>query len=278
MSAIAPEIYAGGWLVTGLGSYGVTAVVAGAGELLRRKTLRHAAVALLAVALALNVCAIGAMWIEAGRAPFKTLYETLFLFPVCIAVVCLVLFWLHRLPLLTLIAAGGALACLIYAWQRPDLESIVLPPALQSAWFVPHVVTYFVAYAALFVSAVLATWALMRRGGDKSAAAGAGSGAAPDAAANKVAIFGFVALTAGLAMGAAWGKSAWGDYWSWDVKENWAFITWLTYLAYHHLRLLPAWRGKRALWVNLACFAAAMFTYLGMHLLPTATGSLHVYQ
>jgi ABC-type transport system involved in cytochrome c biogenesis permease subunit len=91
-------------------------------------------------------------------------------------------------------------------------------------------------------------------------------------------VFGFVALTLGLAMGALWAKSAWGEYWSWDVKENWAFITWLSYLSYHHFRLLRTWRGRRALWVNVACFAAVMFTYLGMHLLPTASNSLHVYQ
>jgi hypothetical protein len=30
--------------------------------------------------------------------------------------------------------------------------------------------------------------------------------------------------------------------------------------------------------VNLACFAAVLFTYLGMHLLPSASNSLHVYQ
>jgi ABC-type transport system involved in cytochrome c biogenesis permease subunit len=97
-------------------------------------------------------------------------------------------------------------------------------------------------------------------------------------AVHKVAILGFVALTLGLAVGAVWGKVAWGQYWSWDPKENWAFITWLAYLGCLHLRLTAGWRGEHALWVNLACFGAAMFTYLGMHLLPAASGSLHVYQ
>jgi len=36
------------------------------------------------------------------------------------------------------------------------MEIISLPPALQSGWFVPHVVTYFVAYAGLFASFALA--------------------------------------------------------------------------------------------------------------------------
>jgi ABC-type transport system involved in cytochrome c biogenesis permease subunit len=195
--------------------------------------------------------------------------------------VCLVLVAIHRLHILTLFAALGSAACLVAALRRPDLEFELLPPALQSAWFVPHVVTYFFAYAGLFASFVLAALALFkawRRG------AAAGELADPDApipleeAAHKAVIFGFVALTFGLGMGAAWGKSAWGDYWQWDIKENWAFVTWLAYLTYLHLRLLPNWRGRKALWLNLASFAAVMFTYLGMNLLPTAKSSLHVYQ
>jgi ABC-type transport system involved in cytochrome c biogenesis permease subunit len=198
----------------------------------------------------------------------------MFLYPFCIALVSLILVWLHKLSLLVPFAAGGALLCLYYALQHPDLEFVLLPPALQSAWFVPHVVTYFVAYAALFISAVLSGLALWKGESVQSNA--------PEQpfsqAAHNAAVFGFVALTLGLAMGALWAKSAWGEYWSWDVKENWAFITWLSYLSYHHFRLLRTWRGRRALWVNVACFAAVMFTYLGMHLLPTASNSLHVYQ
>ncbi|HEY3321069.1 MAG TPA: cytochrome c biogenesis protein CcsA [Planctomycetota bacterium] len=273
MSALASNAVAGGWLLAGLASYSVTAVVSAAGEISRKAPIKKMGLWLLIAALALNGCAIGSMWMEAGRAPFKTLYETLFLYPFCIALVSLVLVRLHRLSLLVPVAAGGAIVCLLYAYNRPDLEYVELPPALQSAWFVPHVITYFVAYAALFISFCLAGLALLKgRKADPS------QPIPLDSAAHKAAVFGFVTLTFGLAMGAAWGKSAWGEYWSWDVKENWAFITWLLYLAYHHVRMLAAWHGRKALWVNMACFAAAMFTYLGMHLLPAASGSLHVYQ
>jgi cytochrome c-type biogenesis protein CcsB len=193
----------------------------------------------------------------------------------------------HRLSLLVPFAAAGALLCFYQAWRKPDLELVVLPPALQSAWFVPHVVTYFIAYAGLFISFVLAALALFRgrRTGFQPVQEGDRQDACPtplplEEAAHKAVMFGFAALTLGLAMGAAWGKSAWGDYWQWDPKENWAFITWLAYLSYLHLRLIGNWRGKRALWINLACFAAVMFTYLGMNLLPKAVakGSLHLYQ
>jgi ABC-type transport system involved in cytochrome c biogenesis permease subunit len=37
------------------------------------------------------------------------------------------------------------------------------------------------------------------------------------------------------------------------------------------------WRGERAAWLLIIGFAVVMFTYLGMHLLPTAEESAHVY-
>lgn len=271
-----------GWLVAGMAAYALTTVVGLAGEVSRALVVRRIGAACLTLATLVNIGALVALGVEADRAPFKTRYETLFLYATCIALVCLLLIAMHRLFILSFFGALGAGACLFAAYCRPDLESELLPPALQSAWFVPHVVTYFFAYAGLFASFVLAAMALIKAW--RAQLSPATASIDPDVpipyedAAHKAAIFGFVTLTFGLAMGAAWGKSAWGDYWQWDIKENWAFVTWLAYLTYLHLRLLPNWRGRRALWLNMASFAAVMFTYLGMNLLPTAQDSLHVYQ
>jgi cytochrome c-type biogenesis protein CcsB len=261
--------------------YGVTMLVGGIGALSGKAAVKRGAAWLMAAGLLVNAGMLAYLWVELGRPPFKTLYETMLLYPLCIAVVTLALVWVHGLLLLTPFSAAGAIICLLYAYLRPDLELVLLPPALQSAWFVPHVVTYFIAYAGLFVSFVLAGLTLVKGWGKPQIAevVSEPESAIPlDDATYKAAAFGFAALTLGLAMGAAWGKSAWGDYWQWDPKENWAFITWLAYLCYLHLRLLREWRGRKVLWLNLACFAAVIFTYLGMHLLPSAEGSLHVYQ
>jgi ABC-type transport system involved in cytochrome c biogenesis permease subunit len=265
------------WVAGGMGIYGMSALAAGSGQVMRKPGLKQASVALLSGGLLLNAVIIGIMWVNAGRPPFKTLYETLLLYPFCIAFVGLLLFALHRVAVIIPIAAAGAVACLIGALMRPDLDIVLLPPALQSPWFVPHVVTYFVAYAALSISALLASIALFKHYTGRAPAKPI-VGGSPDDVVGHAAVFGFVCLTAGLAMGSAWGKSAWGEYWAWDAKENWALITWLAYLTYLHAQMLPAWRGSRALWLNVACFAAVLFTYLGMHLLPTASSSLHVYQ
>lgn len=239
----------------------------------RRKGFSALSAGALGLAFLLNSAVIAAAWIEAGRPPFKTLYETLLLYPWCVWAVTLVLVAMYRLWVLIPFSAGANLIGLVYAVMRPDVEVVNLPPALQSVWFVPHVVTYFVAYAGLFASFALALLALAR-GGWRSGESGCGF----EDYAHRAAMFGIAALTLGLVMGALWGKAAWGDYWTWDPKENWALVSWLSYLIYLHLRLVRGWQGRPAMAILVFSFAAVVFTYLGMSLLPSAGGSLHVYQ
>ncbi len=256
-----------------LGVHGLAALLWAAGTVGRRGRLAEASCWAFALTFLLNTAIIAIRWVEAGRAPFKTLYETLLLYPWCVTAVTLVLLGIYRLKVLVPFSSGVCILGLAYALARPDVEIVNLPPALQSPWFVPHVVIYFVAYSALFVSFVLALLALAKPGWRVG-----GKGAGFEECAHRSVLFGFAALTLGLVMGAAWGKAAWGDYWSWDPKESWALVTWLSYLIYLHLRLVRGWQGRRAMAVCVASFAAVVFTYLGMNLLPAASGSLHVYQ
>lgn len=252
--------------------YAVSLVCALPGPLRRRRGFAHLGATLLGAALLLNLGIIVTAWIDGGRPPFKTLFETMVFYPLCVAAVTLLLVRLHGLYLLVPASSAVCLAGLVYALARPDLERVNLPPALQSAWFVPHVVTYFISYAALFASAALAVIELGRgRWWLKQ------SEESYEEHANHAAIFGLVTLTLGLIMGGMWGKYAWGDYWSWDPKENWALVTWLAYLLYFHLRRMEGWQGRRSMVVLSLAFGAVVFTYLGMNLLPQAKDSLHTY-
>ena len=47
---------------------------------------------------------------------------------------------------------------------------------------------------------------------------------------------GFPLFTLGILSGAVWANSAWGSYWSWDIKETGSFINWLTIAFYLHCR------------------------------------------
>jgi len=259
--------------------HGAALAVSAPAALLRRRRWLLAGLVLLVGALLLNTALLATRWIETGRPPFKTLFETLVFYPWCTGVVTLLLVAGRKLHVLVPFAAGVSLAGVIYALARPDVEAVLLPPALQSAWFVPHVVTYFASYAALFASCALALVALgARRRARRTGAPADEAVRAWEGHAHFAAVFGLGALTLGLFMGAVWGKYAWGDWWGWDIKENWALVTWLAYMIYVHLRLMDGWHGRRAMVLLVGAFAAVVFTYLGMSLLPTSEGSLHVYQ
>jgi ABC-type transport system involved in cytochrome c biogenesis permease subunit len=155
-----------------------------------------------------------------------------------------------------------------------------LPAALQSPWFAPHVVVYFFGYSALgfaFLSAILHLWRpgasvhLLSKGGERLAMTWAGF-------MHRAILFGFIMLTAGLVLGAIWAHAAWGTYWAWDPKENWALVSWLCFAIYLHLRKAGHFDERAGAWLTIAGFAAVLFTYLGMHLLPSAAQSAHVYQ
>jgi ABC-type transport system involved in cytochrome c biogenesis permease subunit len=252
--------------------YTIALIPGVAAAILRSKPLSTASVWAFAAAFAVNTAVLIGMWISAGRAPFSTLYETLLLYPWCVGVVTLVMMALYGLRVLIPLASAGSLIGLIWAATHPDLYMRNLPPALISVWFVPHVVTYFVAYAALAVSMKLAALSLVRP--DWRAKE---SGASFEDYAHRAVMFGFTGLTLGLIMGGIWAKEAWGDYWSWDVKENWSLVSWLAYLTYLHMRYVKGWRGRPAMIVCIVSFAAVVFTYIGMNSLPTAAGSDHVY-
>jgi cytochrome c-type biogenesis protein CcsB len=250
-----------------------------------RQLVARAATALMVAALLLNLGLMLMRWHDAGRAPLKSLFESLVFFALCIAIVYVFFERLYRTRVFGLPATLLALACLAYALARWDAEIVKLPPALQSPWFVPHVMVYFVGYAAVALACVLAVIQLLasrvplvRR--LLSARAGTimtGEELDVEKMSYELVRFGFLLLTAGLLVGAVWAKSAWGDYWVWDPKENWSLVTWLVYAGYLHLHRVRGWRGDKGAWLLIVGFAVVMFTYLGVQSLPTAEGSAHVY-
>ena len=85
---------------------------------------------------------------------------------------------------------------------------------------------------------------------------------------------GFLLLSVGLVSGAVWANEAWGTWWSWDPKETWAFITWLVYAVYLHMRLIRGWQGRKPAWVATAGLFVIAVCYIGVNLLGIG---LHSY-
>jgi len=226
-------------------------------------------------------------WMEAGRPPFKTFYESLIFASFCIILVYLIIELFRKVKIVGAASILMALGCLLFAVVKVDVEIINLPPALQSGWFIPHVVIYFVGYGALAVS--FATGILYLFFPDKIELKGdtawsnflinalGGEVIDLEEFTHQLIVVGFTFLNLGLLTGSLWAKFAWGDYWFWDPKENWSLITWLIYITYFHLRYIKGWRGRKAVVFAIIGFLAVVFTYLGMSVLPTASMSEHVY-
>ncbi len=214
---------------------------------------------------------IAGFWLELGRPPMRTLGETRLWFGILLPASALLIhrFIPWRWPLLYAAAIGFMF--LAFTAMRPETHDRTLMPALQSPWFVPHVVLYLIAYAFLVYAAAVAVFGLsqtLRQNHNTAhylrlAETGLWIG------------FGF--LTLGLLAGAVWAKDAWGHYWTWDPKETWAFLTWAVYLGYFHLRNEWKSRPTRALFFLAAASAVVFLCWFGVNYMPSAAQSVHTY-
>jgi len=146
-----------------------------------------------------------------------------------------------------------------------------LMPALRSYWFVPHLIIYMVAYALMALSLVILVFSRTYRL----------SGFYREISHNLFSSSSAL-LIIGMLCGAVWAKEAWGDYWTWDAKENWAAVTWLLSIAATHAGLFS--RSPRSLRIPrleiafmVLSFIAIQITWYGVNHLPSANKSLHTY-
>lgn len=170
------------------------------------------------------------------------------------------------------IVFGGIVACiaLLAIASSPEVPKEVLPPvpALQSHWLVLHVTFTFAGEAFFAVAFVAALALLFARGEEKRRDL--------DRLTYTLVGIGYPIYTLGaLVFGAIWASYAWGSYWSWDPKETWALITWLTYTAYLHARLVLKMKAKAASILVAAGFIFALFTFFGVNYLVSG---LHSYR
>ncbi len=210
------------------------------------------------------------LWISLDRAPMRTLGETRLWYSFFLGIIgyATYLRWNYKWFLVysVLMAVLFMVINLIY----PENFSKTLMPALQSPWFVPHVIVYIFAYALLGAASLVAAYGIFRvyfRDFGKNILS----------LADNLVYIGFAFLTLGLLFGAIWAKEAWGHYWTWDPKETWAFITWLAYLSYMHYRYFHPKRVKTPLWILALAFVVLLIAWFGVNYLPSAQSSIHVY-
>ncbi len=231
---------------------------------MRRETLSRWASALAWVGLASQTASLGVRAYAAGHLPIYGAYEFSAAFAGGIVLAHLIVE--RRFPRLGLgvCVLPLALALLLYAWTLPmAVEPLI--PIFRSAWLTVHIVAAAVAYSSFAATFGACCLYLAADVGAAKPAGGRRLGAGLlDAAAHRAATVGFFFLTVGIISGAIWAEYVWGRFWSWDPKETWSLVTWLTYAAYLHTRFSRGWQGRKAAIFGIVGFGLVLMTYIGV--------------
>ncbi len=240
-------------------------------------------------------------WSISGHFPISNLYESLYFLAWGISIGQLLIEREYQSPIIPSIAIPIELLTIAFAcFVLPDdlKLSSNLVPALRSSWLVMHVSVVMLSYAALIIGSLLSASVLFIDNNKplqiRSSSTGIGgfkiSNNYPindlvdpiqfsnseelDTLSYRSILIGFVLLTLGLISGAVWANEAWGTWWSWDPKETWAFISWMFYAAYLHMRISKGWQGRRPALLATTGFIVVLVCYLGVNFLGIG---LHSY-
>lgn len=210
------------------------------------------------------------LWIHLGRPPFRTLAETRLWYGVFLSLIGIILYYRWRFKWILSYCLSLAMLFLLLNYLKPETFDKTLMPALQSVWFIPHVIVYMIAYAILSgatliaIDGLLAVWRGNALGNRLIYA-------------DNLVYIGFAFLTFGLLFGGLWAKEAWGHYWTWDPKETWALITWMIYLLYIHFRYRHKHNELLPLWLLVLAMIAVLICWFGVNYLAVAGNSVHTY-
>ncbi len=158
-------------------------------------------------------------------------------------------------------------------WQKNPLENItindkvsfpnrnILEETIRNLFF--HVTLWFAMFLMFLISAIYSLMYLVK--GDPMY----------DTKAYSITQTGIVYGILGLVTGAIWAKFTWGQYWSWDVKQNMTAIAMLIYFAYLILRNSVEDLDQK----GRLCAAYNIFSFVAMipliFVIPRLTDSLH---
>jgi len=231
-------------------------------------------------------------WILSSHFPISNLFESLCFLSWALIIAQLLLEREYQTPIISTLSIPLILLTLGFAcFVLPDelRSSSNLVPALRSSWLVMHVSVVMLSYASLIIGSCLSASVLLIENNEalqiRSNSVGIGGYKISnlsskneviepyqfshleklDTLSYRSILVGFVLLTLGLISGAVWANEAWGTWWSWDPKETWAFISWLFYAAYLHMRISKGWQGRKPALLATSGFFIVLICYLGVN-------------
>jgi len=231
-------------------------------------------------------------WIISSHFPVSNLFESLCFLSWGLLLAQLLLEREYETPIIStlsipLILLTLGFACFVLPEDLRSSSNLV--PALRSSWLVMHVTVVMLSYASLIIGSCISASVLLIDNNQslkiRSNSVGIGgykiSNLVPnrevmepyqfshierlDTLSYRSILVGFVLLTLGLVSGAVWANEAWGTWWSWDPKETWAFISWLFYAAYLHMRISKGWQGRKPALLATTGFFIVLICYLGVN-------------
>ncbi|GLT20837.1 cytochrome c biogenesis protein [Zoogloea oryzae] len=213
---------------------------------------------------------------DVGHIPISNLYEVFVLFSLITALLYLYYegrYATRRMGAFVLLVISAAVAFLLwYTFSREAQEIQPLIPALQSYWMKVHVPANFIGYGAFALAAMIGVADLLVRKGILASRLPAPE--VLDDVMYKAIAIGFAFFTIATILGALWAAEAWGTYWQWDPKETWAFIVWLNYAAWLHVRLTKGLRGAMLAWWAVIGLVVTAFAFVGVNMFLSG---LHSY-
>lgn len=217
------------------------------------------------VGFALNTTLVVNNYLLNGYVPFVSMYQVLTFLGMCFLPIWLLMRYARGggwMAPYFMFAAGFVMTGLCFM----DATSVwEFAPALQSPFFIPHVLVYMISYCMGAVAFIIAVLSYFKKGDDLVRY--------ENGVYDCITIV-FPFMTMGMFFGSIWANEIWGHFWSWDTKENFSLVTWSLYMLYLHFRRNPKLK-KYARIFALIGFVGIIFTFLFANVFNT--GSVHAY-
>ncbi|HEU4339571.1 MAG TPA: cytochrome c biogenesis protein CcsA [Planctomycetota bacterium] len=230
-----------------------------------------AGLAVQSAALGMTGYGYGLRWMISGRYPLSNHYESMIMVGFAAGVISLIAELILRRRIFGL--AGTTASCLmilmaetvpIFAEQSAIRN---LMPALQTFWMTIHVPVIMSGYAGGLIICVLGHIYLLMHLFRKESPEKTAELERLDDTMYRALQVTVLFLLAGILLGAVWAGEAWGRPWGWDMKETWALITLVAYIATLHGRFTGKVRGLGTALCAIVAFMLVILCYYGVNFL-----------
>ena len=227
-----------------------------------------------------NMSVVLTNWVLNGYVPFVSMTQVMSFIAAVFSVVYLYVKYVHKMD--WSVRFFSLCSCVFCTGVSFMDQSVIwhFPPALQSGYFVPHVMCYMLSYSLCAVAFCLTIYSVFlqivvkKQDKTKNIENLNIQVADLEKSIYTLIVTAMPFMLTGMCLGAMWADDCWGNYWSWDPKETWALITFVLYGAYIHTKKFKKLKILTYVLLVLA-FLALIMTFVGVSALNI--GGEHAY-